>query len=692
MNQDLRALMAPRSVAVVGATERAGASAGYVMRNLIGMGYAGQIFPVHPRETSVFGYKASPSISALDETPDCVVIGIGAAHVAGVLDEAGRRGTRAAVVLASGFGEVGEAGAALEAELTETARRHGMALCGPNCLGLVSLGNGAALYSSTLDPAIKRGRMALISASGASAIALGHSGRVGVSALVSIGNAPVTGLGDYLRWFAQDPETDVIGLVIEGIRNPASIASAMEAVHAAGKTALALRVGRSAEGQRATAAHTGALAGAAEAQAAFLARIGIVDLPDMDSFIEAGVLCSHGKRPRAGSVAVVGVSGGGVAHVTDIASEVGLHLATLAPDTVDRLRSLLPGFATPQNPLDVTGAAFADPGVYRGALDALDADPGVVMTIAAQDAPPGLSPDIAAEYAGIAGAVAGYGGETPVIAMSNLSAGVHADVAVAYGNATRLQGTRATLTAIARCQEADQHVTWHEAVMGGEPLDAAPGPISEAAARAIFEHIGLSGPIGEVATTADEAAALAERIGGKVAMKIASPDIAHKTEAGSVALGVEGADAAAATFNRIMASAAAYAPGARLDGVLVQEMVTGGVEVLLGLVQHAPFGLGLVVGAGGTLTELMQDAAFDLLPIDAERADAMIGRTRLAKLLAGMRGAPAADRQALVEAIVALSQFGERHGRSIEAVDLNPVAVLPDGQGVRLLDALILRD
>lgn len=688
--QDMRALMAPRSVAVVGATERPGASAGYVMRNLVAMGYGGRILPVHPREASVFGYRAAPSVSALDETPDCVVIGIAAAHVPAVLDEAGRRGTRAAVVLASGFGETGEAGAALEAELAHIARSHGMAVCGPNCLGLVSIGSGAALYSSTLDPAMPRGRMALISASGASAIALAHSGRIGVSAMVSMGNAPVTGMGEYLRWFAQDPETDVIGLIIEGIREPESIAAAMEEIHAAGKTAIALRVGRSAEGQRATAAHTGALAGAAEAQAAFLARTGIVDLPDMDSFVEAGVLCSRGGRPRPGPVAVLGVSGGGVAHVTDIASEVGLPLATLAPATVARLRGLLPGFATPQNPLDVTGAAFADPGVYSGALAALDADPDVAVTIAAQDAPPGLSPVIADEYVGIAGAVAGYAGETPVVAMSNLSAGVHADVAAAYGNAIRLQGTRAALTAIARCQAAERGVSWPGAV-GSEPLDIAPGPVGEAAARAVFERIGLTGPVGEVATTAADAAAIAERIGGRVVMKIASADIAHKTEAGGVVLGVEGAEAAAATFERIMASARAYAPEARLDGVLVQEMITGGVEVLLGLVNHPPFGLGLVVGAGGTLTELMQDAAFDLLPVDAERAGAMIARTRLAKLLDGARGAPAADRQALVQAIVALSQFGLRHAAAIEAVDLNPVAVLPEGKGVRLLDSLILR-
>lgn len=690
MAQDLRPLLAPRSVAVVGATERAGASAGYVMKNLIAMGYQGTILPVHPREAQVFGYKAAPSLSALDQVPDCVVVGIGAPHVGAVIEEAGRLGTRAAVILASGFSEAGAEGAALEAALVETASRHGMAICGPNCLGLVSLGNGAALYSSTLDRGMKRGRMALISASGASAIALGNSGRVGVSALVSMGNAPVSGFADYLRWFAEDPETDVIGMVVEGIKNPDDIASAMEQVHAAGKTALALRVGRSADGQRATAAHTGALAGAAEAQAAFLSRVGIIDLPDMDSFLAAATLCSTGRRPGPGKLAVLGVSGGGVAHVADIASESAVALARPAPATTDALRALLPGFATPQNPLDITGAAFADPGVYSAALAALDADPDVGMIVAAQDAPPGLSPEIAAEYFGIAGAVASYEGDTPVVAMANLSAGLHPDVAAAYGTATCLSGTRATMTAIAACQATAREVTWRKAP-ADTPLPLPEGPISEAAARALFEAHGLPGPKGIVAKDAEEAARIAEDLGGRLVMKISSPDIAHKTEAGGVVLGVEGAAQARETFARIMASAAAYDPSARLDGVLVQEMISGGVEALLGLVDHAPFGLGLVVGAGGTLTELMQDAAFDLLPISAERAEAMLSRTKLSGLLAGARGAAPADRAALVQAMVALSDFGQRHGAAIEAVDLNPVAVLPEGRGLRLLDALVLR-
>ncbi len=690
MVQDLRPLLAPASVAVVGATERPGASAGYVMKNLIAMGYQGNILPVHPREAQVFGYKAAPALSALGQVPDCVVVGIGAPHVGAVIEEAGRLGTRAAVVLASGFSEAGPEGAALEAELTAIAQRHGMALCGPNCLGLVSLGNGAALYSSTLDAGMKCGRMALISASGASAIALGNSGRVGISALVSMGNAPVSGFADYLRWFAEDPETDVIGMVVEGIKNPDDIASAMERVHAAGKTALALRVGRSADGQRATAAHTGALAGAAEAQAAFLARVGIIDLPDMDSFLAAAALCSTGRRPAPGRLAVLGVSGGGVAHVADIASEAGVALATLSPATTDSLRAVLPGFATPQNPLDITGAAFGDPGIYSAALRALDGDPDVGMIIAAQDAPPGLSPQIAEEYFGIAGAVAAYAGQTPVVAMANLSAGLHPDVAAAYGDATCLSGTRATMTAIAACQATRREVSWRSQP-GATPLPLPDGPVSEASARALFEGHGLPGPKGLVARDIEAAGRIADELGGRLVMKISSPDIAHKTEAGGVVLGIEGAAQARETFAKIMASAAAYAPEARLDGVLVQEMVTGGVEALLGLVDHAPFGLGLVVGAGGTLTELMQDAAFDLLPITPERAEAMLSRTRLSALLAGARGAAPADRAALVRAMVALSDFGVTHGAAIEAVDLNPVAVLPEGRGLRLLDALVLR-
>lgn len=694
----MTALMAPRSVAIVGATERADASSSFVMRNLMAQGFAGAILPVNPRGGTVFGHAAATSIPGLSQIPDVTVIGIAATHVNTALREAAEHGVKAAVVLASGFAELDEAGATRQAELVEIARSHGMAICGPNCLGLFNLHSGAALYSSTLSQTMLRGPLALVSHSGASAIALGNTGRIGLSHIVSSGNSAATDLPDYIAWLAGDENTRVIGLVLEAIRDADAFAAAMDAAHQAGKPVIALRAGRSAGGQRATAAHTGALAGSNEAYGSFFRRTGVVEVADMDTFIETATLMSSVRRKvsRPG-VAVIGVSGGGVAHVADIADETGVALPAFAPETVTRLKALLPPFATPQNPLDTTGVVFADAGIYTSVLEAIADDPDIGVIVAAQDAPAGLDDATAGEYLGIANAVGSFAArsETPTILMSNLSAGHHVQVRQAGAGAVLLNGTRAALTAVAALLAPPRP----QPVADTSPAPApdwtarleAPGGLGEREAKAFFAAHGLPGPAERLATSANEAATHAAEIGFPVVMKIESPDIAHKTEAGGVRLGIASEQAARDAFDAIMASATAYAPNARLDGISVQEMVTGGVEVLLGIARHEPFGLGMVVGVGGTLVELIADGAFELLPVDADLAREMIARTKLAALLAGYRGAPAADTDALVEAMVRLSDIALAYGNRIEAIDLNPVAVLPSGRGIRLLDALLLK-
>lgn len=688
----MRALMAPQSVAVVGATERADASSSFVMRNLMRFGYQGQIIPIHPKAETVFGYKAISSLSALDDAPDVAVIGINADKVIGTLEEAGRTGVKAAVVLASGFAELDEAGRERQRQLIDIAERYGMAICGPNCLGLFNLGTGAALYSSSLSTNLEKGRLAILSHSGASAIALGNTGRFGLSHIVSSGNSAATDIPDYLDFLATDEATSAIGIVIEAIREPEKLARAMERMHAAGKPVIALRAGRSARGAQATAAHTGSLAGSNEAYRSFFKRVGIIEVPDMDGFMETATLClSLGRRPTKPGVAIVGVSGGGVAHVSDIADEAGLTLPDLQPETTAKIKTLLPPFATPQNPLDTTGVVFANGDIYRDVLHTLADDPSIGMIVVAQDAPAGLDDFCAAEYLGIAEAVSAYAatGKAPVIFMSNLSSGHHRAVEQKLPNVPVLRGTKSTLAAIAGLVAQSNTVSWPgKTAMERKTLSA--GALTEREAKTLLASEGLPVPKERLVTSADTAAKAAKTLGFPVAMKIESPDILHKTEAGGVKLGIASEAEAHAAFDTIMASARAYAPDADLRGVSVQEMVMGGVEALVGIVRHEPFGLGLVVGIGGVLVELMKDGAFDLLPIDLARAEAMISETRLASLLEGYRGAPKADRRALAELLVKLSEFADRYGDDIEAIDLNPVAVLPEGKGVRVLDALII--
>ncbi len=690
----MRALMAPGSVAIVGATERTDASSSYVMRNLMRFGYQGKILPVHPKAETVFGHKVAPRLSALDDAPDVVVIGIAADRVIAALEEAASLGVKAAVVLASGFAELDEAGQERQAQLVDIAERSGMAICGPNCLGLFNLTTGAALYSSSLSAKLEKGRFAILSHSGAGAIALSNTGRFGFSHIVSCGNSAATDIADYLDHLASDEDTSAVGIVIEAIRAPEKLAAAMARMHAAGKPVIALRAGRSVRGAAATAAHTGALAGSNEAYRAFFERTGIIEVPDMDGFVETAGLClTLKRRPQKQGVAIVGVSGGGVAHVSDIADEVGLVLPPLAEATRKRLASLLPPFATPQNPLDTTGVVFADGRIYRDVLDTLAGDPSIGLIIAAQDAPVGLDTTTAGEYCGIAAAVADYGnsqGPVPVAFVSNLSCGHHPDVEKVLAGLPVLRGTRTALTAVNSLLHQGRTVSWPGAAVT-QTAKLPPGVLTEGAAKALLAAEGMPVPKEMLVTTRQAAAQAAETLGFPVVLKIESPHILHKTEAGGVRLGIASKDDARTAFDAIMASARSFAPDAELRGVSVQEMVSGSVEALVGIVRHEPFDFGIVVGIGGVLVELVEDSAFDLLQIDLARADALIGRTRLAALLAGYRGAPPADRPALAALLVQLSDFVARHGEDIEAIDLNPVAILAEGQGVRILDALILK-
>ena len=313
------------------------------------------------------------------------------------------------------------------------------------------------------------------------------------------------------------------------------------------------------------------------------------------------------------------------------------------------------------------------------------------MIVAAQDAPQGLDDFGASEYLGIAEAVSDYAetGQAPVVFMSNLSSGHHPAVEARLPEVPVLRGTRSALTAIASLMAQTDAVSWPGNISAGKkPLPAK--VLTESQAKALLAAEGLPVPRERLVTSADAAAEAASAQGFPVVMKIESPDILPKTEAGGVKLGIASEAEARTAFAAIMANARAYAPEAELRGVSVQEMVTGGVEALVGLVRHEPFGFGLVVGCGGVLVELVKDSSFDLLPIDQARAETLIGETKLATLLDGYRGAPKADRKALAELLVKLSEFAAVYGDDIEAIDLNPVAVLPEGRGVRILDALII--
>jgi acetate---CoA ligase (ADP-forming) len=697
----LSALLAPRSVAIVGASPRENTLGNNVVVNLRRFGYAGRIFPVHPSASEVAGLPAYPAFAELPEPVECAVLAVPADKIAAALEDGAAHGLRAAVVFASGFAELGVEGRARQRELQELCTRAGIVLCGPNCLGLVNVHKRVSLYSSGIPEGMRDGGLAIVSHSGSACIALSTMGRFGISYLVSVGNAAVLDVADYLAYLADDSATRATALFIETLRDPAAFARAMRMMHDAGKPVIALKVGRSAQGAAASAAHTGSLAGNWDAYQAYFRRHGVIAVDDFDELAESVELALKLRVPPQGDgVAVIAVSGGETSLVADLADRAGVRLPPLASGTVARLRTVLPAFGSIGNPLDTTDRGVYDAqNVYSGSIRALADDPSVSLVAVVQDCSPGLSTRGANNYRRIAQTVADAAREIakPVVFFNTSAGGLHPHVIEPFAGSdvAVMQGARASLLGISRLfahaqfepsaepQALAPAPKWHERLASGMPF-------TERESKALLAAHGFAVTREMLARDVEAAVQIAGEIGYPVVLKIESPNLPHKTEVGGVRVGLADAAAVKAAFAEIMAAVRAAAPTTRLEGVLVQEMVPGGIEFIAGLSRQDPFGMGIVCGAGGVLVELMRDTALGLCPLDNAQAQDLIGRTRASLLLQSYRGRPAADADAFAALLVRLSNLGATYADVLEAVDLNPVAVLPRGRGAIVLDALVV--
>ncbi len=696
----LSSLLAPRSVAIVGASPRENTLGNNVVVNLRRFGYAGRIFPVHPSAPEVAGLPAYPALAELPEPAECAVLAVPADRIGAALEEGAAHGLKAAVVFASGFAELGAEGRARQRDLQRLCARTGIVLCGPNCLGLVNVHKRVSLYSSGIPEGMMDGGLAIVSHSGSACIALSTLGRFGISYLVSVGNAAVLDVADYLEYLADDSATTVVALFIETLRDPAAFARAMRMMHDAGKPVIALKVGRSAQGAAASAAHTGSLAGNWDAYQAYFRRHGVIAVDDFDELAESVELALKVRVPsRDDGVAVIAVSGGEISLVADLAERAGVRLPQLASETVARLRKVLPAFGSIGNPLDTTDRGVYDAqNVYSGSIRALADDPSVSLVAVVQDCSPGLSARGSNNYRRIAQTVADAAREIskPVVFFNTAAGGLHPHVIEPFAgtNVAVMQGARASLLGISR---HFAHARFEPPVA---PQTLAPDPkwrerlasgtsFMERESKAFLADHGIAVTREMLARDAEAAVQAAGEIGYPVVLKIESLDLPHKTEVGGVRVGLADAAAVEAAFAEVVASARAAAPAARLEGVLVQEMVSG-LEFIAGLSRQEPFGMGVVAGAGGVLVELMRDTALELCPLDQAQAKALLARTRAGRLLQGYRGRPAGDADAFTALLVRLSQLGATYEDVLEAVDLNPVAVLEPGRGAIVLDALII--
>jgi acetyltransferase len=699
---EIAKIFEPRSVALVGASEREGSLGTVVLRNLVDAGFEGPIHAVNPRYRSVQGRRSVARIGDIGEPVDLAVIVAPARVVPDVIDDCGRHGVHAAVILSGGFREAGDAGKALERRVLETAHAYGIRFVGPNCLGVMR--PGAKLNATFSQSMAKPGHIALVSQSGALCTAMldwASPREIGFSNVISVGIGADVDFGEILDYLVLDSATRAIMLYVEGVHDARRFMSALRAASRV-KPVVVMKVGRHAQGRRAAISHTGALVGTDDVFAAALSRAGAVRVLEYADFFAVAETLHVGVAPQGPRLAIVTNGGGPAVMAADAAADKHLVLAELGEETQRRLASLLPGASAIGNPVDVLGDA--DAARYRAALEACLADPGVDAVLAIL-IPQALTD--AAEVAAEVAAIAGGGAAKPILTCWMGDATMRASRELFRRHRVPSFGTpESAVEAFAAA--AAHHANQQLLLQVPEPLRQQAPPDTEAARRIIEGALAagrqLLDPLESQAVLAafrvqvqgsraarDEAAVrtVAEETGFPLAMKLLSPDITHKTDVGGVRLGIGDAEAAVAAYGEMLARARAAAPDARIDGVLLEPMVraAAGRQLMLGIVSDPVFGPVISVGLGGTLVEIVRDRAVALPPLNRYLAERLVERTRAAAYLRPFRGLPAADRDALVDVILRASEMACELPWIAE-LDINPLVV--DVNGALALDARVV--
>lgn len=705
----------PNGVAVIGASRDPSKLSYGVVRNLLDPehGYPGPVYPINPKADEILGVRCYPDITAVPDPVELAVLIIPAAAVPAAVDACGRRRIKAAVIISGGFREVGPAGAAREEEIVAIARRYGMRLMGPNGIGVID--THTPLNTTFVKGMPPKGHIAFLSQSGAlcGGIIDWTVGRgIGFSRFLSVGNEADVNETDVLPFLAADEASRVIALYLEDVKGGPAFVHALRQA-AAIKPVLALKTGRTAGGQAATASHTGALAGVHAAFRAACLQTGAIEVERIESLFNAALALACQPLPAGSRIAIVTNAGGPAALAADTLEPAGLQLARTSTETQAVLRSFLPPDAQVAGPVDLLGGA--DEHGYRRAMDAVLADSACDGVLAI------LVPQALVNPVAVVEAFAGAAASQPAPAkpvLACLMGEASLDAAFAVARAADLPAYTFPEDAVEAFGVLRRRARWVEGQGGrgavGRGSDGAEAAemgraqarsaaqaalaaarsagrraLDAAEARPLLTAYGIPVPREALVTTPEEAAARAAEIGFPVALKLISPDILHKSDIGGVLLNVRDADAARAGFTEIIARGRAAQPDASIRGVQVQQMIAGGQEVIVGVKRDPTFGPLVMFGLGGVYVEALRDVSFRLAPLTAADAEALIDEVRSAKLLAGLRGAPPADRLALVDAIVRVGHLAADHPQIAE-LDINPLLVLSRGQGAVAVDARII--
>lgn len=683
----------PQSIAVIGASRSKGKIGYAVLANIVESGFRGTIYPVNPGADEILGWPAYPRLEAIEGVIDVAAIVIPAHGVLDVLEACGKRHVKLSIVITAGFRETGHEGMVSERKMAEIARRYHMRILGPNCLGMID--TLIPLNASFAAGTPLRGGIAFMSQSGAlctSVLDIAVAEEIGFAKFISLGNKADLSEVDFLEAWGNDPNSTAVMAYLEGITNGERFIQAARRVTKL-KPVIAIKSGTTNAGSRAVSSHTGTLAGSERSYEAAFKQAGVIRAGSVSDLFDFAVAFERQPLPRNNKVVVVTNAGGPGIMTSDALERAGLQLTNLSSETMNKLRAVLPAAASVLNPVDVLGDAGAER--YRKALNIVVQDPhaGAIITI--------FTPQFTSRAEETAQAVVEVAGriDIPVLACfmggANIQSAVRLLTRHKVPNYVVPEKAVAALTVMVEQEEWQQKALPHfesfpadEARIGSvfrQVRSEGRLQIGEAEARDILAAYHVPIPEAQLCRTAEEAVDFAEKIGYPVVMKIASPDILHKTDIGGVRLNVDSALDVRDSFDLITYRAQRFVPDAELWGCLVQRQVRGGKEIIIGMSRDPQFGPLIMFGLGGIYVEVLKDVSFRIAPFSRDEAEEMITEIRSFTLLQGVRGEEPADRKGIVDTLLKVSQLVTRFPEILE-LDINPLVVHEEGRGVTAID------
>nr|WP_288690746.1 acetate--CoA ligase family protein [uncultured Anaerotignum sp.] len=690
---DISKLLRPRAVAVVGASEKSGFG-GDTCRNILeNQADTSHVYPVNPKKETVFGKKCYPTLADLPEEIDLVILCTSQKTIVDFLKQAKAKGAGAAVVYASGYSEVGTAeGKAFEKELVDAAKALDMVVMGPNCAGYINFGDDIFSFAFIGDYKGKKGNIGFVSQSGQFCIDMMKSAEMKYSFAISAGNSAMVQMEDYLNFLIDDSNTKVIALYLEGVKNPHKFEACLQKAMEKKKPVVILKAGRSPKGQATAASHTGSMAGSDKTYDAVFEKFGVIRADDMqDLRSTASLLATLRVLPKKPAFSAMCLSGGETAVSADTGFLHGIEYPDFSEVTLKKLNDMLPDFATPRNPLDMTAALCYDADAFASGITTVMSDPSIEMGLVGLTISDKVTVSNDIMFEGIRRAFEQIP-DKPLAVMSFMEAARNKELVERFQNAgiPVLPTTKYGFRALQHLQDFISHDTIkREARLAiPEAHSANTRALSEYESKKLLADNGVPVDLGYIAKTKAEVKEYAEKIGYPLVMKVESNDILHKSDVGGVMLNIKSLEQAEEAYDKILANAAQHAPNAKINGILMQKMLKAGTEMIIGLNSDPQFGPMLLVGMGGVFVEVFKDAALYPVPLNHDEALHMLQSLKSFKLLNGYRGNPPADIEALTDMMVKISDFAYRKKDTLKELDMNPLFVYPKGEGVAIADAL----